>query len=675
MIRLEDLYAFIESNYDFLLAVDEGETVIHASALIRHGRDPKRLRIEGQHLTDFLTPASLQSFRSGMARARESVGGMVVFAPLDQGFTSTTLRAGYVPTEHGSVFVFFGAQIDGLSQMADEDREERIKELSCLYTVAEWIEASTSIKEFFTRLPDYLRRGMRYQDDVVVYSIYQGHEYGRPIEGSNYLRVKLVVNQQVGGEIRVGYESAEQELLPEEQRMLDEIGRMLSVALERKELSERLALKHEEEEASRKHLAQLEAEIKRRTQEIDDQRHKLDTINSYLERVNRSWDESKSWLETVLKGIPDPVALIDRHRTLVMTNKESVQPGEKCHKKLFGRDVPCQDCRLARVIRDRAPITLAIQHEDKHYEVHALPIFSPDHEVDGIMEFYRDVTLQRSYEQQLRHADQMASLGQLVSGIGHEINNPNQFIRGNVKIIKQALEDILPIVDGYQREHPDLKIARLPYAFFREHVMTMVDDMGHGSERIKAIVEGLKRFARRDEGLLIDTVDVNTLVEACLRLVYNEVHKHAEIKLELDPSVPAFIGNSQKIEQVLVNLIVNASQAMPEEKPGLIVVRTRTEDGHAVLEVEDNGKGMNEKTQKQIFDPFFTTKRAKGGTGLGLAIAYRIIEEHGGAISVRSRLGEGSTFTVRIPMRGGAAKSANEAKGTVEGNGTAPTRG
>jgi signal transduction histidine kinase len=240
-----------------------------------------------------------------------------------------------------------------------------------------------------------------------------------------------------------------------------------------------------------------------------------------------------------------------------------------------------------------------------------------------------------------------------VSGIGHEINNPNQFIRGNVKILKQALDDMLPIVDAYQREHGDLKIARLPYAFFREHVMTLIDDMGHGSERIKGIVEGLKRFARRDEGLLIDTVDLNTVIEACARLVHNEVHKHAEIVLELDPAIPAFTGNSQKIEQVLVNLVVNASQAMAEDRPGRIVVRSRTEDGHAVFEVEDNGKGMNEKTVKQIFDPFFTTKRAKGGTGLGLAIAYRIVEEHGGAIAVKSRLGEGSTFTVRIPVKTG----------------------
>jgi two-component system NtrC family sensor kinase len=132
--------------------------------------------------------------------------------------------------------------------------------------------------------------------------------------------------------------------------------------------------------------------------------------------------------------------------------------------------------------------------------------------------------------------------------------------------------------------------------------------------------------------------------------VHNEVHKHAEIELELQPNLPTFTGNSQKIEQVLVNLMVNAAQAIPDDRRGRVVVRTRHADGQVVIEVADNGKGMSEKTLKLIFDPFFTTKRAAGGTGLGLAIVYRIVEEHQGAIGVASQVGEGTTFTVKIPV-------------------------
>ena len=270
--------------------------------------------------------------------------------------------------------------------------------------------------------------------------------------------------------------------------------------------------------------------------------------------------------------------------------------------------------------------------------------------MEGILEFYRDVTLEKTYEQQIQQADKLASLGQLVSGIGHEINNPNQFIRGNIKIMKQALDDMLPIVDEYYKDHPELKIARLKYDFFREHIMTLVEDMSHGSERIKGIVEGLRGFARKDEGLLVDNVDINTLIGATKRLVQNEVHKHGEIELNLSEEVEPFPGNSQKIEQVMVNLIVNAAQAIPDDRKGLIKVSSSMEEGMVVIEIEDNGKGMDEKTQKQIFDPFFTTKRAKGGTGLGLAISYRIIEEHGGNISVSSKQGVGTKFTIRIPV-------------------------
>jgi len=174
--------------------------------------------------------------------------------------------------------------------------------------------------------------------------------------------------------------------------------------------------------------------------------------------------------------------------------------------------------------------------------------------------------------------------------------------------------------------------------------------MAHGSERIKGIVDGLRTFVRKDEGLLVDNIDINSLIQAGTRLVHNQVHKKAEIELELAPDLPTFTGNAQKIEQVLINLVVNAGDAMREEVKGKITVRTSLEEDQLLIEVVDNGMGMTSKTLKQIFDPFFTTKRARGGTGLGLAISYRIIEEHGGNIAVSSQPGEGTTFQITIPV-------------------------
>ncbi|MBE0603089.1 MAG: GHKL domain-containing protein, partial [Deltaproteobacteria bacterium] len=381
---------------------------------------------------------------------------------------------------------------------------------------------------------------------------------------------------------------------------------------------------------------------------------KLALVDSYIESVKGGWEGSRATLEAMFQAIPDEVVLIDNHRKVIMSNRADVMPGTNCYGSIFGRETPCEDCRLARILHEKTPVTVTMKRDDRFLQVQAIPIYNKKQKVDGIMEFYRDVTLEKTYEQQLQQADKLASLGQLVSGVGHEINNPNQFIRGNIRIVKQSLEDLLPIVEEYASSHAGLKVAKLDYDFWRRHIVTLVDDMDHGSQRIKEIVEGLRTFARKDEGLLVDTIDVNTLICASARLVHNEVHKHADIKLDLADGLPAFTGNAQKIEQVLVNLLVNAGQAMQDHVRGIISVRTRLEDPDIRIDIEDNGIGMNDKTQKQIFDPFFTTKRAKGGTGLGLAIVYRILEEHGGNISVRSRQGAGTTFTIRIPARSSA---------------------
>jgi polar amino acid transport system substrate-binding protein len=244
----------------------------------------------------------------------------------------------------------------------------------------------------------------------------------------------------------------------------------------------------------------------------------------------------------------------------------------------------------------------------------------------------------------------MASLGQLVSGVAHEINNPNTFIRGNIAIIREAFGDIFPLLDARCAEDPDFKIARLPYALFREHMPVLIDDMAQGANRIKSIVDGLREYARREEGAAVEPVDLNEAVERCLRLVQNQIQRTARIDLDLDPALPLVAGNMQKLEQVLINILINASQAIDKEK-GEIGVRTGVDEGteEVVLRISDNGSGMDGKTLKQIFDPFFTTKRTRGGTGLGLAIAFRIIQEHRGRIDVESTPGKGTAFVIHLP--------------------------
>jgi signal transduction histidine kinase len=626
-IPLQSILELLDSNFDYLLALGKEKRVIFISEMLAARCGVIAGEALGKTLTDLCESKNAASIERVMERTRGSKRADLVFLENADG-RHTTLNALYTDWDGGALYLFLGRQLATHDPDGEEGGlTERAKELNCLYSVSAWVEHSSSLEEFFDKLPGYVREGLQYPEFAVICSRFRDQEYGALPTGDS-ISSEFVVDDQLRGEVIVGYDKGGLKILPAEQKMLDEITRMLGWAIGRKNLIDDLA--------DRRH-------------QQDDLRKQLDTVNSYLDSTNQSFEESKLHLNTMFKAIPDAMAIIDKSRNVVMTNRDHFEPGDKCHRTFFDSDRPCTDCRLKRIIKDKTPVNLEIEHGEISYEVHALPIFNKDNEVDGIIEIYRDVSLKKTYEQQLQQADKLSSLGQLVSGIGHEINNPNQFIRGNVKIIQQAFEDMLPIIDEYAEQNPDLKIARLKYDFFRSHIMTLVGDMANGSERIKRIVEDLKRFARKDEGLLDDTVDINTIISECARLVHNQVHKTSDIDLNLADELPTLKGNAQKIEQVLINLIINASQAMNEDKRGLIEVVTSLTDTSVIIEIRDNGKGMSEGTLKSIFDPFFTTKRARGGTGLGLSIAYRIIEEHKGSISASSEVGKGTTFTITLP--------------------------
>jgi signal transduction histidine kinase len=254
-------------------------------------------------------------------------------------------------------------------------------------------------------------------------------------------------------------------------------------------------------------------------------------------------------------------------------------------------------------------------------------------------------------QKQLVQAEKLASMGQLVSGIAHEINNPVQFIQGNMQILREAVGDILPILDARAKEDDGMKIARLPYPFFREQVQVLLKDMADGAGRIGNIVRDLKTFARRDEGRLDEKVDVNRVVEAATRLVHNKI-KHFRLEQSLAEGLPALKGSLVQLEQVVVNTLINAAESLEDRPDACIRIATRLEDaGRQVrVSIADNGPGMTDEVKHRLFDPFFTTKQRIGGTGLGMSITYGIIEEHGGSIDVDTRLGEGTTFHYLLPV-------------------------
>ena len=259
-------------------------------------------------------------------------------------------------------------------------------------------------------------------------------------------------------------------------------------------------------------------------------------------------------------------------------------------------------------------------------------------------------------QRQLVLTEKQASLGQLVAGVAHEINNPIQFIYGNMAILSEAFSDVLPLLDEHCATRPALRIARLDYAYFRKQTPILLTDMANGAARIAAIVRDLKTFARRDEDGLDESVDLNDAVQSSLRLLHNVI-RHFHVEEDLDPALPKLRGNLTKLEQVVVNTAKNAAEALGTEGDGVIRICTRAElDGRRVrLSVQDNGVGISPEVKDRIFDPFFTTKQRSGGTGLGLSITYGIIQQHKGEIMVESQIGAGTAFHFLLPVNGAAA--------------------
>lgn len=255
--------------------------------------------------------------------------------------------------------------------------------------------------------------------------------------------------------------------------------------------------------------------------------------------------------------------------------------------------------------------------------------------------------------QQIIQADKLASLGQVVAGVAHEINNPNSFITYNVPLLEESWEAFSPIIKEVTRQHPEKKAGNITFAEMAEEMGEIINAIKTGSDRINTIVAKLKDFARLDEAAPSKLVDINKVVNDSLTIVGAQARKLVgSITVDLAEELPHFYGHFQKLEQVVANLIMNAAQAVHSKEQGTLAIRTRYVHRlpAILLEVQDNGRGISPDDLPHIFDPFFTTKRNHGGTGLGLSVSYSLIQEHNGRIGVLSRPGLGTKFTVFLPV-------------------------
>lgn len=292
---------------------------------------------------------------------------------------------------------------------------------------------------------------------------------------------------------------------------------------------------------------------------------------------------------------------------------------------------------------------------------------------DELVCIVRDVTEQRALEGRLLQSQKLGAIGQLAAGVAHEINTPMQFIGDNLHFARTAIADLFTLVDLLRstlqsaRDEPpseaqfrELEQAEqdLDFDYTRDALPTTIERALTGVERVTTIVRAMKAFAHPDSDELSPT-DLKGLIESTVMVATNEWKYVADVDLQLDSELPPVPCIGGELNQVILNLIVNASHAIADVvgqsgNKGKIAISTSCEPAHAVIRVADSGTGIPEHARAKVFEPFFTTKEVGKGTGQGLSMAYNsIVKRHKGSIDFETELGVGTTFVIRLPLRDG----------------------
>lgn len=275
----------------------------------------------------------------------------------------------------------------------------------------------------------------------------------------------------------------------------------------------------------------------------------------------------------------------------------------------------------------------------------------------------------KSSQAALVQSEKMASLGQMVAGVAHEINTPLGYVRNNVELMRSLLDDLADKLGEHRRlvalltaEVPDEAALGAQLAVVDHPLMdldaeslednrALIEDTLFGVDQIRDLVLNLKNFSRLDQSRLA-AVSLNDCLEQTLTIANNVIRNRVEVIKRL-AELPAVTCSPSQINQVLLNLITNAVQAMPESG-GKLLLKTEADEDWVRVSVQDNGKGIAPEHLPKIFDPFFTTKAVGEGTGLGLSISYQIVEAHHGRLEVASKLGVGTRFVLSLPRQAGA---------------------
>lgn len=377
-------------------------------------------------------------------------------------------------------------------------------------------------------------------------------------------------------------------------------------------------------------------------------------------------------LYAAFNHLQDALLVVAEDGNILFMNQVAVdllgdQLGVSCREALGCDPQHCRVCCLRRWQEpgsndEQKPTRQEIS--GRHYEISAHPLHD-DTQRRAIV-ILRDVSEQQLFERHLLLNEKLATLGQLVAGIAHEINNPLTFVASNLELLQimqslhmqyvEQLEGLAELAGSI--DDPLIKEAVLYFNHWKEEnpahkrvaeLPLLVRDLKEGVQRIGRIVRDLKEFSHQGSEEM-GTVELNVILERVLRLAQSDLKKGICVERALAADLPSFPGYPQELEQVFLNLIINAVHAMRSVENKTLRVASSKEGSNAIVSIQDSGSGIPKALHERVFEPFFTTKAVGEGTGLGLAIVQKFIVKHGGHVSLTSEAGQGTTFTISLPL-------------------------
>lgn len=385
--------------------------------------------------------------------------------------------------------------------------------------------------------------------------------------------------------------------------------------------------------------------------------------------------------ENLVNKINIGIAVIDENYNIIFINEylsklenSPIKAEHKCYEKLSPSGRYCDGCPLLNNKKIETIKPVSIEHtgpNSKRYIVYFQTIIM-DNSKKALLEVWTDISgikrsdsgiydrayqLESRVKEQLKliesqqkamiQQDKLASMGKLVASVAHEINNPIVFIRSNIEVLQKYWEKFQTVLLEKTDKLHEIKIGHVSYKQVVKELPEILASMYRGTDRIKNIVSNLKSFSRRDpEEILKEEVSLENVINESLFLVHGQIKNKIKVINNVKVKLPYISGNYQRLEQVFVNLFINAFEANATQ----LTINSKKELNNIILEIHDNGSGIPKNKIEKVFDPFFTTK-GFNGTGLGLSISFSIIKEHEGTIEVSSKEEKGTIFTIKLPFQ------------------------